>query len=209
MAATLDLLEFHPPSPALLTGKDDQPTTSSVLSSAIAFLQPVKPAPFNAIRRLCDHLRAHPSSADALNDIYPTRGIFKIAAIENATSDQKLTIDLSPTRAGLIPSELRSSLAAHGLDDILSFFSTIAATHVPTILSGLSEIASADLTSLHKAQNFNFRLCDYTPATAAPGSTNQRVRRPYRLRNFGDHLSGWTTWSRGPKPDRRMDPCAR
>jgi isopenicillin N synthase-like dioxygenase len=36
----------------------------------------------------------------------------------------------------------------------------------------LSEIASADLTSLYKAQNFKFRLCDYTSATAAPENTN-------------------------------------
>jgi hypothetical protein len=159
MAATLDLLTSPPPNPALLTG-EYQPTTSPVLSSAIAFLRPVIPAPFDAIRQLFDHLRANPSCADALDGTYPARGISKTAAVENAISDQKLTIDLSAFRARLIPEGLRSSLAAHGLDEILSFFTTIAATHVPTTLSGLSEIVSVDFTSLHKSQNFNFRLCD-------------------------------------------------
>lgn len=171
MAANLDLV-ISPTNPPHLTGKDDQSTTSSALSSAIAFLQPTTPAPFTAIRALFDHLYADPSSARALNNIYPTRGIFKTAAVKNPTADQKVTVDLSPSRARLIPSELHSCLSAHGLDEILSFFSTIAAAHVPMILSALSEIAGADLTSLHKSHNFNYRLCDYTTITAAPLSDN-------------------------------------
>ncbi|KAF7504212.1 hypothetical protein GJ744_002585 [Endocarpon pusillum] len=160
MAANLDLTT-SPTSPPHLAAKADQSTTSSALSSAIAFLQPTMPAPFAAIRALFDHLCINPSSASALNDIYPTRGIFKTAAIDNPTADQKLTIDLSPACARLIPGERRASLSAHGLEEILSFFSTIVAAHVPIILSALSEIA-----------NFNFRLCDYTSITAAPLSDN-------------------------------------
>ena len=171
MAASLDVISPPPTGAPSFTGEAAQ-TAAPSLSSAIAYLQPSAPAPFEAIRSLFDHLRAHPSSADALNNIYPTRGIFKTAAIHNPTSDQKLTIDLSPARARLIPSDLRLSLSAHGLDEILSFFTTITANHVPDILSKLSDIASADLTPLHKAQNLNFRLCDYTPSTAAPLSDN-------------------------------------
>lgn len=149
-----------------------KPTTSSLLTPALTFLEPTTPAPFVAIRRLFDHLRSNADDAAALNSIYPVRGIFKTASTHNPTSDQKLTIDLSPTRASLIPAALQTSLNSYGLDDVLSFFSGIAATYIPKILSGLSTIAEADLISLHKSQNINFRICDYTPATADPNSTN-------------------------------------
>lgn len=135
-------------------------------------LQPSTPAPFQAIHRLFDHLHANPADATALNSVYSLRGIIKTAATTNPDSDQKLTIDLSPKRASLIPANLYSSLAQHGLDEIVSFFSKAVAENSHLILSCLSTIADADLAPLHKSQNINFRLCDYTPATAAPNSTN-------------------------------------
>lgn len=151
---------------------DAKPTTASLLTPAVAFLQPTVQAPFEAIRRLFDHLRADSNDAALLNSIYPVRGIFKTASTHNPSSDQKLTIDLSPTRASLIPTALHASLASHGLDEIISFFSNITATYMPTILSGLSTVAGADLIPLHKSRNINFRICDYTPSTADPNSTN-------------------------------------
>ena len=83
--------------------------------------------------------------------------------------DGRLTTSplLSPATAFL-----HSCTPARGLNEVLSFFTTTAATYVPTILSGLSDIASADLAALYKYQNLNFRLCDYPPATAAPFSAN-------------------------------------
>ncbi|KAM5345261.1 hypothetical protein ACJ41O_011123 [Fusarium nematophilum] len=39
----------------------------------------------------------------SLHATYPKRGIFKTAASYNASSDQKFTVDLSPTRNGRIP----------------------------------------------------------------------------------------------------------
>ncbi|KAK6508432.1 hypothetical protein TWF506_010524 [Arthrobotrys conoides] len=78
--------------------------------------------PFPSIRQLFDHLHTNPSSASALNNAYPKRGIFKSTAINNTLSDQKFTIDLSQTHDTLIPASIRSSLAPHGLEDVLSFF---------------------------------------------------------------------------------------
>ncbi|KAM5369712.1 hypothetical protein ACJZ2D_008859 [Fusarium nematophilum] len=60
-------------------------------------------APFDAIHRLFGYLRSHPDNAASLHATYPKRGIFKTAASYNASSDQKFTVDLSPTRNGRIP----------------------------------------------------------------------------------------------------------
>ena len=151
----------------------DKRTAFTSLSQAISFLQPTVPAPFPAIRHLFDHLSAHPSDAALLNSTYPSRGIFKTAAANNPCSDQKFTIDLSPRRAARIPPDLATRLNTHGdLDSILRFFSHTVETYVQLILDMLSKIAGAELAPLHSAQNFNFRLCDYTPATAAPESSN-------------------------------------
>ncbi|KAK6495968.1 hypothetical protein TWF481_003013 [Arthrobotrys musiformis] len=149
-------------------------TTSERLGSAVVLIRPVIQPPFCAIRRLFDHLHANPNDAASLNAAYPKRGIFKTAAMVNKFSDQKFTIDLSPTRDSLIPQALRVSLNSHGFDDMLSFFRIAADTHVPTILSSLSQIAGTDLTLSHRQQslNLNFRLCDYNPGTADPVSSN-------------------------------------
>ncbi|KAJ5091863.1 hypothetical protein NUU61_006733 [Penicillium alfredii] len=56
------------------------------------------------------------------------------------SSDQKFTIDLSPARNSRIPS----------------------------ILTSLGVLASADLGTAHMSRTMNFRLCDYNPVTAAP-----------------------------------------
>jgi hypothetical protein len=151
----------------------DESTASISLSQAVSFLRPTVPAPFPAIRHLFDYLSTHPSDAVLLNSIYPSRGILKTAAANNPYSDQKFTIDLSPRRAARIPPSLAARLNTHsGLDSILHFFGHTVETYVQPILDMLGKIAGAELAPLHSAQNFNFRLCDYTPATAAPESSN-------------------------------------
>ncbi|KAI1473957.1 Clavaminate synthase-like protein [Daldinia eschscholtzii] len=129
-------------------------------------------APFNSIRQLFDHLRASPKVADALNASYPTRGVFKNAALKNGISDQKLTIDISPYRLACISAELQASLSPHGFGDVIKFFSELSANHVDSMLSKLGTSVGIDLLPLHRSRNINFRLCDYTPTTAAPRSKN-------------------------------------
>ncbi|KAF3903240.1 hypothetical protein ABW20_dc0105260 [Dactylellina cionopaga] len=149
MAATVALQRnFHAIAPA------EAQATSEILGSEVALIHPVVQPPSGAIRSLFDHLRAHPDDADSLNAAYPKRGIFKTAAIANKYSDQKFTIDLSPTRDTNIPEALRASLNSHGFEDVLSFF--------------------PDLTLSHQQQgmNLNFRLCDYNTSTADPKSSN-------------------------------------
>lgn len=148
------------------------PTRSDLLSPALSFLNPIIPTPFSAIQNLFNHLSQNPTTATSLNDVYSHRGIFKTAATENPTCDQKLTIDLSPSRVTRIPPSLQAELAAHGLDDILTFFNTIANHHIPQIITSLSAIAGRDLAPLHANSNLNFRLIDYTPSTASPESQN-------------------------------------
>ena len=148
------------------------PTTADLLSSAITFIEPNTAGPFSAIRSLFDYLAQNPETAAALNEVYSLRGIFKAAATVNPTCDQKLTIDLSPTRNACIPPSLQAELNPHGLADILTFFSAVTAHHVPQIIASLSAVADRDLTPLHTKLNVNFRLIDYTPVTASPDSQN-------------------------------------
>lgn len=129
-------------------------------------------APFPAIRALFDHLYACPEDVQSLNGTYPRRGIMKTAALHQTQSDQKFTIDLSPMRTSRISDTLRDRLSPYGFDHVLSFFDTLAAQYVPTILSSLSILAGTDLSSTHTSYNMNYRLCDYHPKTAAPESLN-------------------------------------
>lgn len=148
------------------------PTRADLLNPALTFINPITTAPFPAIQSLFDYLAQNPQTAAALNDVYSLRGIFKAAATKNPTCDQKLTIDLSPTRIERIPSSLQTELAPHGLADIVAFFDTISQHHVPQILTLLSAIAGRDLASLHAGFNVNFRVIDYTTTTASPQSPN-------------------------------------
>ncbi|KAI1489809.1 oxidoreductase [Biscogniauxia mediterranea] len=138
----------------------------------LAFLKSDLHAPFESIGRLFDHLRANPAHADALNATYPTRGVFKTAAVNNGSSDQKLTIDLSPKRLSCIPSDLKLSLAPYGLGQVLQFFDELTTKHLDQVLTSLGAAVGVDLFPIHKTRNINFRLCDYTPDTAAPESRN-------------------------------------
>ncbi|KAF5545733.1 oxidoreductase 2OG-Fe(II) oxygenase family [Fusarium mexicanum] len=141
-------------------------------SSAIFSFEPRIKAPFDAIRRLFDHLRANPENASSLNAAYPKRGIFKTAAINNATSDQNFTIDLSPARNGRIPETLREKLAGDGFNDVLDFFEEVNSTYVAQIMSIMHGLIGADLGQVHKTSNLNYRLCDYNTDTADPTSDN-------------------------------------
>lgn len=148
------------------------PTWADLLSPALTFINPIAPAPFPAIQSLFDYLAQTPNTATALNNVYSHRGIFKDAATKNSTCDQKLTIDLSPSRIERIPAALQAELTAHGLGDIITFFNTVSAHHIPQILSSLSTVAGCDLPPLHTNLNINFRLIDYSPAIASPESQN-------------------------------------
>lgn len=77
------------------------PTVAELLSPAITFIHPIAATPFIAIKALFDYLAQNPAAAEALNDTYALRGIFKTAATKDPACDQKLTIDLSPTRVRL------------------------------------------------------------------------------------------------------------
>ena len=143
----------------------------------IAYLDTPLRAPFDAIQRLFDHLRADPAAAAALNATYPSRGVFKTAAVRDAAADQKLTVDLSPQRLSRVGPELREQLAPHGFADVLGFFEDLTTRHVDALLAALSASAGGegegvDLAPLHRARNLNFRLCDYTPERASPASEN-------------------------------------
>jgi hypothetical protein len=48
--------------------------------------------------------------------------------MNNTTSDQKFTIDLSPTRNGRIPDALREKLAADEFNEVLDFFEEVNST---------------------------------------------------------------------------------
>ncbi|CZR45426.1 uncharacterized protein FPRO_15399 [Fusarium proliferatum ET1] len=141
-------------------------------SSAIFSFEPHIKAPFDAIRRLFDHLRANPENASSLNAAYPKRGIFKTAAMENAISDQKFTIDLSPARNGRIPEALRERLAGDGFNEVLDFFEEVNSTYVVQIMNIMHEFIGTDLGQVHKTGNLNYRLCDYNTDTADPTSDN-------------------------------------
>lgn len=141
-------------------------------SSTVISIDPEVKAPFDAIRHLFDHLRVSPDDASALNAAYPKRGIFKSAAVYNASSDQKYTIDLSPARNGQIPEGVRTTLAGTGFDEVLSFFEDVHAAYVNPILSTLSKLTDADFSAAHQNGNVNYRLCDYNPDTADPESDN-------------------------------------
>lgn len=157
------------------------PSTSLPSTPEIAFLPTSLRAPFSTIRRLFDHLRAHPHLAASLNGIYPLRGVFKTAAIRNPFSDQKLTLDLSISRVTRIPRTLSDELNEFGLAEIVDFFEGVVSRHFEPVMAALSAaipgmegVANHHdlLAAAHIERNINFRLCDYTPSTADPASEN-------------------------------------
>src|ERR1700744_1491653 len=105
----------------------------------LAILQPSVQVPFTAIGKLFDHLQANPALAARLNQIYPARGLFKNAATKNPISDQKLTIDLSPTRISRIPVDLQASLMPHGFTEALDFFNAVTRTYLDSLPGTLSK----------------------------------------------------------------------
>ncbi|XTI86725.1 hypothetical protein V2W45_357620 [Cenococcum geophilum] len=133
-----------------------------------AFLSSNIKAPSGSIRSLFDHLRAHPDLAEKLNATYPARGVFETAATTNPAADQRRTLDLSPSRIERIPVALQARLAPFGLAPILAFFEAVTATHLEPLLHALSIAigGGADLVSIHRTRNLNFRLCDYSPDIA-------------------------------------------
>lgn len=141
-------------------------------SSSLSFPALNLQAPFDAIKTLFDHLAASPETAAQLNQTYPARGIYKAAAQWKKDVDQKFTIDLSPHRLDLIPSELRNHLAPFGFTEVVQFFENLMETHLPVIMQQIGLLSGNDFTPLHREQNVNFRLCDYNPATANPASFN-------------------------------------
>ncbi|CAF9940667.1 MAG: hypothetical protein HETSPECPRED_002480 [Heterodermia speciosa] len=148
----------------------DQPLHSTLRTQLATLPTPIK-APFGQMRRLLDTLLSNPTLAASLNNTYPKRGIFKTAALTNTNSDQKLTLDISPSRLELLPASLRTELGPD-FDAVVSFFQSVERVHVPQILAALSQLVGFDMSRLHAARNLNFRLCDYIPSTANPDSSN-------------------------------------
>ena len=144
---------------------------NSTLRTQLAILPTPLKAPFGQMRRLLDTLLSNPTLAASLNNTYPKRGIFKTAALKNPNSDQKLTLDISPSRLELLPASLRTELGSD-FDAVVSFFQSAEKVHVPPILAALSQLVGFDMSRLHAARNLNFRLCDYIPSTADPTSSN-------------------------------------
>jgi len=142
---------------------DSAPTDFTTQDTA--FLSSNIKAPFDSIRSLFDQLRAHPDLAEKLNATYP---VFKTAATTNPAADQKLTLDLSPSRIERIPAALQARLAPFGLAPILAFFEAVTTTHLEPLLHALNTAigAGADLASIHCTRNLNFRLCNYSPDVA-------------------------------------------
>lgn len=166
---------------SLPTAATAPPSTTHPSTPEIAFLPTSLNAPFSTIRQLFDHLRSNPHLAASLNATYPLRGVFKTAATSNPLSDQKLTLDLSPSRIARIPHECTEELNGVGFAEIVKFFESIVSQHFEQVLEALSAAIPgmagvADhhdlLAAAHRERNINFRLCDYTPSTADPASEN-------------------------------------
>lgn len=75
-----------------------------------------------------------------------------------------------------------------GLSEILKFFESVVNEHFEQVVEALSASIPgmawvADhhdlLAAAHRERNINFRLCDYTPSTADPGSENCGAHRDY------------------------------
>ena len=108
-------------------------TPTHFTTQDIAFLSSNIKAPSDSIRSLFDRLRAHPGLAEKLNAMYPARGVFKTATTTNPAADQKLALDLSPSR--IAP---QARLAPFGLAPILAFLKAVTATHLEPLLDALS-----------------------------------------------------------------------
>lgn len=154
--------------------------TAAAKTHGLAAVTSLPLPPFPSIQRLFDTLLANPSLASALNATYPTRGIFKSAALANPTCDQKLTIDLSRVRVSRIGAELREQLG-QDLVETLAFFEQVHTSLVPLLLSATSEMVGCDVAPLHAAENVNYRLCDYRPTA----STSSDAPRCGEHRDYG------------------------
>ncbi|KAF8242782.1 Clavaminate synthase-like protein [Wilcoxina mikolae CBS 423.85] len=139
--------------------------TTAAKTHGLAAITSLPTPPFTSIQHLFDTLLTNPALAASLNATYPTRGIFKHAALTNPTCDQKLTIDLSRARVSHIPSSLRTDLGSE-FTEVLSFFEDIHNNLVPLLLSATSAIIGSDVGTLHTAENVNYRLCDYRPSSS-------------------------------------------
>lgn len=107
-----------------------------------------------------------------MNQVYPTRDLFKTAAATNPISDQKFTIDISPNRISQILADLQATLEPRGLTEVLDFFNAVTTSHVDSVFRALSATTNVGLGTIHKSHNINFRMCDYTPETASATSEN-------------------------------------
>jgi hypothetical protein len=143
--------------------------TTAAKTHGLAAITSLPTPPFTSIQHLFQTLLTNPALAASLNATYPTRGIFKHAALTNPSCDQKLIIDLSRARVSHIPSELRNDLGDE-FAKVLSFFEDIHNNLVPLLLSATSEIIGTDVGPLHAAENVNYRLCDYRPSSSCGGA---------------------------------------
>jgi 2OG-Fe(II) oxygenase superfamily len=130
--------------------------------------------PITAIQRLFTNLYRNPNLATRLNATYPTRGVFKAACIDPASSpniDQKTTIDLSVARLQKLR-ELDPALVhdlGQDFDDVLRFYAVVEKDVLPLLMQATSRIAGSDLAPMHAKGNNNLRLIDYFPSAAPRG----------------------------------------
>ena len=125
----------------------------------------VKP-PIVSIQRLFSTLYKNPILAARLNATYPSRGVFKAACLNPASSpniDQKTTIDLSVARLQKLR-ELDPALVddlGQDFDDVLRFYGTVEKDILLLLTQATSAIAGSDLAPMHENENNNLRLIDY------------------------------------------------
>lgn len=119
--------------------------------------------PFASIVRLFDTLAADPGLAKTLNQTAPSGApIYKNANIPRLRRrlHRPLLLDLSLPRIVRIPAQVQDSL---GLDfkAVLSFYDAVLEA-VPLLLRATSNAIGHNVEPLHRTQQFNLRLCDYS-----------------------------------------------
>lgn len=124
-------------------------------------------APTLSIKNIFRKIHGDPELSQRLNDVYPTRGIFKDGSKKSLQNvDQKVAFDLSPSRLGAI---LKNDLdLVNDLGDdfrqILTFYGSVQEKIIPRLI-GLTEKAINDgrEMNIHQQMNYNYRLVDYYP----------------------------------------------
>jgi len=160
-------LDWGAPDPNLMKGLLDAPEGMAVLTG-VDFQ-----APISSIQSLYNQIYNEPTLAQRLNDVYPSRGIFKEAAFRMPDVDQKVPFDLSPQRLCALLKNDEELIEDLGVDfwNILTFYKHVQKEMIPRLLEltaqaiagGCEGQDATDLREKHKEENHNYRLVDYYP----------------------------------------------